>query len=62
MLPLLIKDGQLVSFIALMIMYPVLYYSFYPIEREITVKSRDTIQWNKILPALGVSIKQELQF
>jgi len=55
MLPLIIKDGLTVPFISLMILYPIIYFSFYPKERESTQKSANGINWSKIIPALGVS-------
>ena len=53
MLPLLIKDGQLVPYVAFMFLYPALFYAFYPVCRE-QVDGTATQKWCNIFTNLAV--------
>ena len=55
MLPLLLKDGQLVTYISTMVLYSILYYNFYPSSTSSPKESSsDEPRWDKIVVNLMV--------
>ncbi|KAH3698058.1 dolichyl pyrophosphate Man9GlcNAc2 alpha-1,3-glucosyltransferase-like [Dreissena polymorpha] len=55
MLPLLIKDGQLIAYVALMVLYPLVYYNLYPKVVQYG-PSTTTEKWADIFAKLGFCI------
>ena len=57
MLPLLLKDGQLVTYLSTMVLYTILYCNFYPsIPSPLQERRSDTPQWGNIISNLMVSV------
>ena len=54
MLPLLLKDGHLVTYISTMVLYCILYYNFYPTLTSTKEMVSDKPQWSKIISNLLV--------
>lgn len=52
MLPLLLKDGHLVTYISTMVLYCILYYNFYPTLTSTKEMVSDKPQWTKIISNL----------
>jgi hypothetical protein len=55
MLPLLLKDGQLVPYLSLMCLYAILFYNFYPVENKNKEDQSETAVWINIFINLAVS-------
>ncbi|XP_060555818.1 dolichyl pyrophosphate Man9GlcNAc2 alpha-1,3-glucosyltransferase-like [Ruditapes philippinarum] len=56
MLPLLLKDGQLVPYLSLMCLYAILFYNFYPVENKNKEDQSETAVWINIFINLAFCI------